>query len=137
MESTVQIGQLPKRVGQDGKARKRPRSRAERREVRLDRERERHIEAARENLELGDKYAEEAEREYAMAATLSSAAAAPDSNPLITAWDKATRAQRHEFIVARKLDVMRAQQQIGPLAHEPTSPVDDIPGFLDRTGGRR
>ena len=69
-------------------------------------------------------------------------AAAPASNPLITAWDKATRAQRHEFIRGRKLEVMRAQQQIGPAAHEvepPTSvitdPLDDIPGFLDRTKG--
>jgi ParB-like chromosome segregation protein Spo0J len=73
-------------------------------------------------------------------ATVETAVGVPDPNPLIAAWDKATRAQRHEFIVARKLDVMRAQQQIGPLAHEPTTPVAitdpfEIPPMLDRSGG--
>ena len=63
-------------------------------------------------------------------------------NPLIDAWDKATRAQRHEFIRARKIEVMRAQQQIRPAAVEPTTPAVitdpfEIPPMLDRTGGQR
>jgi hypothetical protein len=118
MESTVQSGQLPKRIGKDGKTR-RQQSRTDRRQVRLDREKERH-------------------------SRLRSEAAAAVPNTLITAWDKASRAQRREFIMARKLEVMRAQQQIGVSAYkveqannEPTIPVatdplDDIPSFLWR-----
>jgi hypothetical protein len=69
-EQLGSIPQLKKTMGADGKARKRPQSRTERRQVRLDRAMGRHIKAARENLELGDKYAEEARREYAAAAAL-------------------------------------------------------------------
>jgi ParB-like chromosome segregation protein Spo0J len=116
LEATSEIPRLEKTVGADGKARKRRRqSRTERRRVRLERYRRLRSEAR------------------------AAAVSVPVVNPLITAWDAATRAQRHEFVVARKLDVMRAQQQIGPLAHdvEPTTPVttaplDDIPPFLDR-----
>jgi ParB-like chromosome segregation protein Spo0J len=108
-EQLGSIPQLKKTMGADGKARKRPQSRTERRQARIDRARGRHSNAAPQPV------ATETNRATARAA------AAPDSNPLIDAWDKATRTQRHEFILARKLEIMRAQQQIGPAAHEPTA----------------
>jgi ParB-like chromosome segregation protein Spo0J len=91
-EQLRRIPQLNKTIGADGKARKRPQSRTERRRARL----------------------------HSRLRSDAVAAAAPDPNPLITAWDNATRAQRHEFIMARKLEIMRAQQRIGRSAHEPT-----------------
>jgi len=216
MESTVQIGQLPKRVGKDGKARKRPQSRTARRQVRLDRRKERFarerasevVRAAAAANADDDEHDEEDDAALTAAAvrgfiyrareardnatyegfigsdiTEAMIDAADDAaaawsmaaqklrgmvgqNPLIDAWDKATRAQRHEFIMARKLEVMRE------LAHEPTTavPVPDdgasavmvddfsdtlaarmrqgestgapddpfeIPPMFDRTGGQR
>jgi hypothetical protein len=40
-------------------------------------------------------------------------------NPLVAAWDKANSKQRHDFVLARKIEIMRAQQEIGKRAHEP------------------
>ena len=192
MESTVQIGQLPKRVGKDGKARKRPQSRTARRQVRLDRRKERFarerasevVRAAAAANADDDEHDEEDDAALTAAAvrgfiyrareardnatyegfigsdiTEAMIDAADDAaaawsiaaqklrgmvgqNPLIDAWDKATRAQRHEFIRARKIEVMRAQQQIRPAAVEPTTPAVitdpfEIPPMLDRTGGQR
>jgi len=39
-------------------------------------------------------------------------------NALIEAWDKSGPRQRQDFILARKVEVMRAQAQIGKSAHE-------------------
>jgi hypothetical protein len=53
---------------------------------------------------------------------------APDLNPLITAWNKATRTQRHEFLMTLKVEVLRAQQQIGAPAYEvEQGRADDAP----------
>jgi hypothetical protein len=90
------------------------------------------------------------------AADASTTATPPDPNPLIAAWDKASRAQRQELVTSRKLEVLRAQQQIGVSAYEveladggatcagsgaagSTTAVMsadpfDIPPMLDRTG---
>jgi ParB-like chromosome segregation protein Spo0J len=103
LEATSEIPRLEKTVGADGKARKRPQSRTARRRARFDRMKER---AARERTEA------------AAGTDAATAIAAPDSNPITCAWDKASRTQRHEFIMARKLEVMRAQQQIGKPAYE-------------------
>jgi hypothetical protein len=57
----------------------------------------------------------------------------PDSDPLIAAWDKAGPKQRHDFVLARKVEIMRVQQEIGKSAFD--SPADDgldIPASLRR-----
>jgi hypothetical protein len=41
----------------------------------------------------------------------------PPANPLVEAWDKASPKQRHDFVLARKVEIMKAQQQIGWFAH--------------------
>jgi hypothetical protein len=49
-------------------------------------------------------------------ATIEQAAA----NPLVEAWDKTGPKQRHDFVLARKTEIMRAQQQIGKPAFDRT-----------------
>jgi hypothetical protein len=51
---------------------------------------------------------------------------------LIEAWDKACPKQRHDFVLARKVEIMRAQQTIGKHAHEPDDDGLDIPDYLRR-----
>jgi hypothetical protein len=48
-------------------------------------------------------------------------------NPLIEAWDKASQEQRHDFVLARKVEIMKAQQQIDWAAHGDTSPDAPAP----------
>jgi len=40
------------------------------------------------------------------------------ANPLVEAWDKTGPKQRHDFVLARKTEIMRAQQQIGKPAFD-------------------
>jgi hypothetical protein len=43
---------------------------------------------------------------------------------LIEAWDKAGPKQRHDFVLARKVEIMRAQQEVGKWAHESDDGLD-------------
>jgi hypothetical protein len=54
-----------------------------------------------------------------------------EKQTLIAVWDKASRKERHDFVLVRKIEIMRAQQEIGKSAHEPDDGLD-IPGFLKR-----
>jgi hypothetical protein len=38
-------------------------------------------------------------------------------NPIVKTWDAATASQRHDFVLARKVEIMRVQQRIGAGAH--------------------
>jgi hypothetical protein len=57
-----------------------------------------------------------------------------ETNPLVGAWDKAGPKQRHDFVLARKVEIMKAQQQNGWIAHgdippsaRATATADDYP----------
>jgi hypothetical protein len=50
---------------------------------------------------------------------------------LIEAWDKAGPKQRHDFVLTRKIEIMRAQQEMGRGAYESDDGLD-IPGYLRR-----
>jgi hypothetical protein len=45
-----------------------------------------------------------------------------ETNPLVAAWDKAGPKQRHDFVLARKVEIMKVQQQIGWFAHGDVPP---------------
>jgi hypothetical protein len=47
-------------------------------------------------------------------------------NPLVAAWDKSNSKQRHDFVLARKIEIMRAQARVG------WSAFGDVPPYADR-----
>jgi hypothetical protein len=49
---------------------------------------------------------------------------AAETNPIVAAWDKAGPRKRHDFVLARKLQIMWAQQQIGQGAFTDTPPTN-------------
>jgi hypothetical protein len=65
----------------------------------------------------------------------------PEANPLVEAWDKAGPKQRNDFVLARKVEITKAQHQIGWIAHgdippcAPTAAANDgldLPDSLRR-----
>jgi hypothetical protein len=107
MEPTVQSGQL-KRVGKDGKARKQPRKRRTEDDFRRD---------------LAAKKAAATAMPCEIGPMLPAAASPADAvvaNPIITAWDNASDAQRQEFVKRRGVEIGQAD----PFA---------VPTFLRRT----
>jgi hypothetical protein len=55
-----------------------------------------------------------------------------ETNPLVVAWDNAGGKQRHEFILARKAEIIRVQREIERLALETSDDGLDIPDYLKR-----
>jgi hypothetical protein len=55
------------------------------------------------------------------------------ANPLVDAWDKAGPKQRRDFVLARKIEIMKAEQQIeaAPVASTITAAADEYPDMPD------
>jgi hypothetical protein len=146
MEPTVQSGQL-KRVGKDGKARKQPKPRNLEEERARREERKRLRRGGMPSLEeiqamddaaldemCAEASAEARKREYAE----DEDGPADEVNPIVTAWDAASDAQRQEFVKLRRVDI--AEITIIAAAAPPPSPPtesdaldDGILPFLRRT----
>jgi hypothetical protein len=57
-----------------------------------------------------------------------------EANPLVEAWDKAGPKQRHDFVLARRVEIMKAQQQIGWFAHGDIPPSAPAAWIKKETG---
>jgi hypothetical protein len=127
-EATEEIPQLKKTVGADGKVRKRPMKKAAR--------------PSKVAAEIDSPDC--AGTGIIMTGSSGATDVVPvaETNPIVAAWDKAGPKQRRDFVRARKVEIMKAQQLIGwkafgdipPNAPAPAVGADglDIPDYLKR-----
>jgi ParB-like chromosome segregation protein Spo0J len=149
MESTVQIGQLPKRIGKDGKARKRPQSRTARRQARIDRAMGRHSRPPPELANAATDNFLDDDGDYAPVDPASDAstrirgflyrAHQSERGASLDDLDGLTITQEMRDAGARAASAWTRICQL--MAAEPTTAVvadalDDIPDVVDQTGGR-
>jgi len=110
-EATGAVAPVEKRTGKDGKARKRPEKKQKTAESQRKEEPPSFDQGACHSLEWNEIEGQ--------------------AETLISVWDKTGPKLRRDFVRARKVEIMRAQQEIGKSAHEPDDGLD-IPGFLKR-----
>ena len=110
VEATGAVAPVEKRTGKDGRARKQPEKKQKTAESQR-KEEPPKVEGACHTLEWNEIEGQ--------------------AETLISVWDKTGPKLRRDFVRARKVEIMRAQQEIGKSAHEPDDGLD-IPGFLKR-----
>jgi len=111
VEATGAVAPVEKRTGKDGRARKQPEKKQKTAESQRKEEPPSFDKGACHSLEWNEIEGQ--------------------AETLISVWDKTGPKLRRDFVRARKVEIMRAQQEIGKSAHEPDDGLD-IPGFLKR-----
>jgi hypothetical protein len=140
LEATSEIPRLEKTVGADGKARKRPaRTVTADKKPRLSRWhslQNRVCDVKAENRKLLDEL-KGLQREAKHTRSAAHKEADDLKRPikqeaLITVWDRASSEERRAFVMARKLEILRSQQEIEPTTYQSPDDGLDIPDYLRR-----